>query len=274
MIRWVLLLILLTGCEKMKLFKAQNKPASINLDTLLIVFTGESNSRGLALNSESDSGDLGTRSEIKIYNPTTGTIQTMVIDPVTFGVSNNRIDNAGDENNSQHGMEIGLANAVRDNSLDYSEVYLVKAGQGGSRISEWSVGGSYYNTLLSRVDYVIGQLDAAGKTYRIVFWYSQGINDITNGLSSASWKTSTEAVFTGFRSEYGSNLPIIMTKFMTGYTGYNSTIDDIASGDAYTEAVDVTGASVNDPIIDPVHWDAAGFLTLVPRMVTATKIFL
>lgn len=257
----------------MRLFNAQNKstaPAT-SYDTLLIVMAGESNSRGLANNTEAASGDLGTRAEIKIYYPPASALQDMVIKTGTFGYeSNNHFEEAG----VKHGMELGLANAVRDNDLDYPEIYLSKAGKGGSRISEWNVGGAYYTNMKDQLNYIKAQLDAAGKTYKLIIWYSQGINDLTNGLSSSSWRTSTEALFSNIRSDFGATTPIIMTKFMTGYTGYNTTIDAIDAADPYTIAVDPTGAAVNDPSTDPVHWSAAGFLTLVPRMVTATKTYL
>jgi hypothetical protein len=49
-------------------------------------------------------------------------------------------------NPNWHGLELGLANAVKSQAFHgSSSVYLIKTGQGLSYLNEWNVGGTYWS---------------------------------------------------------------------------------------------------------------------------------
>jgi hypothetical protein len=95
----------------------------------LIIFTGESNSGGLAPNSALSSSESPPRRSVQILNNATLTIQTMQI-----GV-NNLIAHTGLIDNATHGWENELANAAEAGRFNQQPIFLVKTGQGGSVIT-------------------------------------------------------------------------------------------------------------------------------------------
>ena len=226
---------------------------------LVFVFTGESNSGGQALNSAALPVEVAARSSIQILNNTTLAFQALDIG------ANNNIDHAGLDPALYHGMELGLANHIEAGAFQCrTSVQLIKTGQGGSLISQWNVGGTYWTKFLERVD-------AANMhpSTQWVVWYSQGINDANGGNPVATWKAATVSHLAKIKAALPGCL-ILMTEFGSlpgGNATYDTAIQEIAAADPDVVSVAFPGADSDDDY----HWSYAGFRnTVVPAMVAAT----
>lgn len=226
---------------------------------LLFVEIGESNSGGEALNSDATTTELSSRPYIQILNNNTNIFENLHI-----GVNNN-IGHVGLDSTT-HSWELELCNQVAASVItNYTQVYLVQAGQGGSTIAQWlpTDPSGYYNTMLARVN--------TAKSFLtnpiIIVFYSQGINDIIAGTPAATWKTATENLYSNFRTAFGQTCPIIFPLFMTGRTDYNSTIIGMRSDVVQLFPTSTTGAALQNAN----HWSYAGFKTLTPFMTSQVQ---
>lgn len=252
----------LVTCKKMNPFFHNSNRNTV----YLIVFAGESNSGGYALNSDATGGELGARNSIKIWdNIGNASWQTLNI-----GV-NNLLGHAGFNSTDQttrHGWELGLANTTDTGGIKPYPIYLVKTGQGGSTISQWSIGDAsgYMATFTSRVNNAKASLDALGIKYKIRVFYSQGINDRIAGTTNATWKSATITHLSDMRAVLGAGTPIIMTKMMTnnGNDVYNADIASICSTVSNTSFVDPGSATVQG---DGNHWTYAGMKSISTSLI-------
>lgn len=239
----------------------QHDTGDLPLDAapLVFVFTGESNSGGIAINASATTDELAPRPLLPTLNNT-----SLVFEPLDVG-SNNLIGHAGLAVNATHGMEIGLANAVEAGAFALRSNYLIKAGQGGSLIAQWGEGGAYWTTFLARIAAAKALLPASA---RWVVWYSQGINDSGSNTPVDAWKAATIAHLAKIKSLL-PGCQIVMTLFdglPEHFFTYNAALQEIADADPAIAAVSSVGAA-ND---GGLHWSYAGFKdTLVPRMVAA-----
>lgn len=249
----------------LRFFHSQNKTsASLGANEVwLFVFIGESNSGGRANNADLTSGEKASRSGVQIWHNTSNVFQSLDIE------TNNLISHTGLTDNAYHGWENGLATKVEDNTLP-NPVYLVKCGQGGSLISEWDTGDSYYTTMTSRINAAQSAITGLGKTYRMIVWYSLGINNLLASTNEATWKAAVQSFFSNFRAAYGSDIRIIMTEFMTGNTIYNDSIQDIAAADVYTKSIPTDGIYALE---DANHWNASGMKDMAAALVNETLNF-
>jgi hypothetical protein len=162
----------------------------------LIVMMGESNSGGLAKNADASFWELGLRGNVKILNP-----QSLKFEMLHISGNNHR-GHRGIENtpyHKTHGIELELANRYTCN--------IVKAGQGGSKISQWDStyhGVSCWAEFTKRVDAARKEVDEP-----MVIFYSQGIND--KGMDESLWEQKTVALFDRVRGRYGE-VPIYFTE--------------------------------------------------------------
>jgi len=120
-------------------------PAGDRPPTLLVVITGESNAGGYALNSEATPEELAPRPAVQILDN-----DALVFRPLAIG-TNNLLGHAGLRPTETHGFELELANRAERWPADRQPVYLVKTGQGGSRIADWAPDGAYFRTFRTRV---------------------------------------------------------------------------------------------------------------------------
>jgi hypothetical protein len=267
----LLVILLLISCCKskdvsIKQFHSQNRQTTKTpITNPLFVFTGESNAGGYALNTELTSPQLAIRSAIQIMRNTS---EAHDFESLDIGTNNN-INHSGLDATT-HGIENGLCTAVENSEFSVSTVHVIQTGQGGSRIIHWLDDSSLYNDkypwvlFKSRIDDAL----AADSTYSIIIFYSQGINDIADGKSAVSWKTETKAHLAKIRTRYGSTVPIFMTKFyFTGYTGYNTKIDEICAEVPYTYAIETNGFSARDD----KHWDSSGYDSVASAFITKIK---
>jgi hypothetical protein len=152
----------------------------------LLIFTGESNSGGYALNSELPT--QSARPAVQILNNS-----TLLFEDLCVGV-NNLIGHAGLLNGVTHGWENGLALAAE--AGDWSgAVHLVKTGQGGSVISQWDKAGAFFTTMQERVSAAKALIRAGGDVPLPFIGYSQGINDSIAATDVATWKAATISHF-------------------------------------------------------------------------------
>lgn len=215
----------------------------------MIVFSGESNSGGQALNSQATPQELAPRQETKILNNT-----TFLFEDLDVG-TNNAIDHFGLPTTTMHSWEIGIANIAATNAYTPIPFHLVKTGQGGSTISQWAVGSTYWTKMQQRLDAGISIL--GNQTIPFVLFYSHGINDGIAGTNTSTWQNDTIAHFTKIRAKYGQNIPIIMTKIMStapNYVGYNLAIENICNSLQKCYFVETNGL----PQDDSYHWSYVG----------------
>ncbi len=222
----------------------------------LFVFNGESNSGGFAVNTDATATELSPRPAVKILNNLTFLFETLQI-----GV-NNLIDHFGFTNNSSHGWELGLANRATANAFLDNPIYLVKTGQGGSKLSEWNAGGTYWTKFLARIDTARAQLKTAGKIPLPYVFLTIGINDAIAGTTPAAYETAMIAHIAKIRAKLGY-VPILMPRFMSTYSTYNVVLDHLAALDPFNIVVSTTGATQRDAN----HWDYAGMKLIADNMI-------
>ena len=222
--------------------------------------------------------ELAARPSVQIMDLYSGAFD---FEPLDIGF-NNLVDHQGISTNPAyvptpphgslvHGMELGLARAVEAGTFPgAASVYLIKTGQGGSRIAQWDVGGVYWTKFLQRVDAAKAVLPADA---RWIVWYSQGINDAVAGVPIATWKTATIAHLDKLKAQL-PGCQIIFTEFQSmpangGYPALNTAIRELVAADpAALASVSTVGA----PAQDGNHWSYAGYRdVVVPALVAATR---
>lgn len=251
---------------------APGNPSTVNItvvaDTVdsltipMLVFSGESNSGGQALNSAATAEELAIRPETKILNN-----NTLLFESLDIG-TNNLI---GHQNMGtpelRHSWELGISNLAASATIS-NPTYIVKTGHGGTTIAQFAEGGIYqsmrpWDTLIRRVNAALSILNPTGIKFALL--YSQGINDALAFTDTTTWKAATIAHFQNIRAEYGE-VPIVMTKIMTSapsYANYNSAIESICSALTRCYFIDVTGAATQDNY----HWSYAGQKLIAERMI-------
>jgi len=233
----------------------------------LVIFNGESNSGGTAQNNLLTAPELAVRSNVQILN--NATLSTF--DSLEIGV-NNLVGHTGITSAGRHGWENGLANAVFSGALE-SPAYLVKTGQGGSVISQWDVGGAYFNTFTNRVNAAKGLL--AGQPHKTVIWYTQGINDAIAGTNIATWKTATIQHIANLRSIAGVNTPVLITSLTPIYNPtWLTAIQDVISQVSSTYLINTATIGADAFLRDENHWDTQGMRLMASELVRVTKLVL
>lgn len=227
--------------------------------SLVFVFTGESNSGGVAPNTNTAPGELAPIPQVQILNNLTFKFEDLDIG------TNNNIDHWGLTCCDTHGFELQLANSVKiDAFAKNPQVYLVKTGQGLSSLSAWSVGGTFWTKFLQRINAAKSLLPTPKQW---VVWYSLGINDYLSGTPVNTFKTLTIAHLNKIKAELPGAI-IIITQFQSMGDIYTATLAQIASTEPNVYVVDSTGAALDS---SGYHWTHAGYKTIASRMVTITN---
>jgi hypothetical protein len=232
-------------------------------DAYLFVFIGESNSGGYGNNEYLTDAEKRPRPSVQIWHHTLNVFQDLDIE------TNNLIGHYRLPDNESHGWEHGLACKVEDKILS-KPVYLVKCGQGGSRILQWNEGGLFYETMIHRVSGAETTLKNKGINPVFVIWYSQGINDINDNYDKVQWKEATKLLFQRIRKKFGQDVLIIMTEFMSGKTSYNESIEELATDDLFTLSIKTENIY---SLRDINHWDAKGMKLMADDLVKMTIEF-
>jgi hypothetical protein len=223
----------------------------------LFVFTGESNSGGIGLNSDASAAELAPRSQVQILNNS-----SLVFEALDIG-TNNLLGHSGlqDYWTTGHGIELQIANQVVAGSWPTNTAYLVKTGQGGSRIALWlNNAQTYAATFSQRVATAMQLLEDQGIAYRPIVFMSIGINDAFENTNPATFKSDVQEVQRNIRSVLGANTLIVMTLFDSPIESYqendeiNDVIRQIASEDSNVLAISTAGFQSDGG----AHWSYAG----------------
>jgi len=229
---------------------------------LLIVLFGESNSGGIAQNSSATLSELSPRNT-KILNNT-----TLQFEALDIG-SNNLIGHIGLESyvSTAHGMENEIANKFDTGYFNEYEIFIVKAGAGGSKVSQWQTGGVYYNTFKSRVNTAINLLFPT-EPINIKFMLTLGINDKLAGTSTADYKNGLKTLINNIKADYAFRIWIkLMTfEFVTSAASncYTTQINEVAK-----ETMMNTFTTQSCPVLsDGNHLDYFGMKTATTNFLT------
>jgi hypothetical protein len=230
-------------------------------DPWLLLFSGESNSGGFAVNADASAGELAAHADVQILNNT-----GLVFENLDVG-TNNLIGHFGLSDNATHGWEIGLANDAEADLWGTNPVYLVKTGQGGSVISQWNDGGTYDLAMEARVDAALGEL--SGTDVQKAIWVSFGINNALThpGLPSATWKPDVQAWITRLRAQIGdADCTVVLTELPVNAASkrhYKSKLYPLARADANAYLVQTSDLALQG---DGNHWTYAAMKTMADRM--------
>jgi len=196
---------------------------------ILIVLLGESNSGGISPNSSAVSSELLPRN-VKILNNS-----SLVFEPLDIG-SNNLINHYGLESYwyDCHGMELEIANKYDEGFFGGKEVFIVKAGIGGSKVSQWQIGGTFsgqnsFENFKTRVSKAIELLDNP----EVVFMLSIGINDKLASTAAETYKSGLKTIIQNIQSYYALPFKLSLMKFQfvtsAAANCYATQIDEVAT---------------------------------------------
>jgi hypothetical protein len=232
------------------------------VDVLILLMAGESNSGGFGNND-----DLAASKK----TPNTRTLQIWdnvdeAWEDLEIGV-NNITGHVGLSAATSHGIEAALADLVDEGLFGSLDVRLMKVGNGGSHIVNWTGDDETLQTrMIERTDSAIAAL--SGQSHRVLFWWSQGINDSAgntlSAITAAEWKPLTVQFFSEVRSQYGADTIIVATELPPTYTAYNAALAEIAAADSRLYIAETTDAQLRDTN----HWSANGWITIAPRMLS------
>jgi len=260
-----ILLALLISCDCY--IAPQPAPFTPPAGNFLIIFNGESNSGGAAYDSLSNPSDLLPQPQIQHFNNLTFRFENLDIG------TNNNLDHFNMPT-GRHGWELNISKMVAAESTYYGDtVFMVKTGQGLSRIDEWAVTTSdttngYIGKFKQRLD--TAQYLLRKRNLKKVIFLSIGLNDIIyTNTAPALFKSRVIQHIATMRAITGANTPIIITKFFAPYTTYDAVIDEIANSSGLTNVYSVSGS--NAPLMDNVHWNDAGLKIVSDRMLAVLK---
>lgn len=234
----------------------------------LIIIFGESNASGVGSNTFALAGELDENPLVQIMQ------QSGSFANLNIGANNNITETTG-----KHGLELELQNLIAAYFAG-RVVYTVKAGSGGSAIAQWGIGGSRYDTLITRTRNAINRLNELGKIPVICVWYSQGINDGVAGTDEDTWYTLTLELLNNFRGQFGF-CPVLMTQLIGDRVTYPQldAIDDKIFALARDKSNYIyriptpqspEGSASTDSLQSGgVHWEYVGLKAIAQRMVRA-----
>lgn len=253
-----------------------SSPATDSLTYISV--PGESNSVGNAPNAGAPAAQIGTRSEIKIWNHASHVYESVNIS------GNNQQDGFALANT--HGIEVALGNQVDSGHLP-NPTYLVKYAVSGSPICQWipsnigTTNGSHCRSGLTGLwegwvsvfsDDAVAGMNALTKPYRTYVFMSEGLNDQFPYFTNTDTFTVKMRLFKSlFRTRYSlSNLHFFYTNFYNppassfGQPWLSVYNDSLTLGDPYAHVLPVTGTTYMD---GGTHWDYNGFQIIGQRLV-------
>jgi len=208
----------------------------------LFLFIAESNSGGVAFNSNALPSEVGLRT-LNLWK----NIENDGFYKCNIGV-NNLLGHSGlpyPQTLGWHGWELELANQVDAGIFQVDNTFLVKAGQGGSLIANWAAGSSYYNTLVSRMDGAIADINSRNNLpIKIFVMYTQGINDGIASTNATTWYNATNDYMNRLKAKYADIQHFYVTNIMHKTASYI----------AIDNKINELGQSRQDVTIIPTNW--------------------
>jgi hypothetical protein len=234
----------------------------------VILMIGESNSGGIALNSDASEGELGEHPSVQIMHPATLEFTSLIIGDSN---QNNLLDHFGLTDiygEICHGWELQLAAQVEAGLWPSDRVYLIKAGQGGSMVSDWdNVGGAFFTKFATRISAAKTHFAANDQIPLFYIWYTHGINDAVALTNIVAFKASMKNFWANIRS-YTGFAPIAATEIPSIYEPYNVAIRELIDEDKFASMVDTTGLGMRDTN----HWNYSGVKAIADRMRSETIV--
>jgi hypothetical protein len=246
---------------------------------LIIIPTGESNSGGLAYNSSATVEEKLSQSRLKILNNNTLLFENLLIGTNNITDHEDATDGYGltlspTWASSRHGWEVPLSTAIRRNEFGQIPVYLVKTGQGGSKVAEWESlsGARRMAKFIARVN---AMKNIIGNQFDVVVWMSIGINDaINNGLSYRTTYNAKMAIYlANIRAQFpGRRCSILMTGLTQAWPEYTEEVKRVAFNNPNCTFIPSLGASESSTDGgDGNHWGYSGVQTIANRLIRKTK---
>lgn len=226
----------------------KHRPAPGVSTVQCILLIGESNAGGYALNTELSAGELAPRAAVQILNNTSLEFEDLDIP------TNNLMGHDGLTGLPTHGFEAGFANDAEVGLWGATPIYLVKAGQGASRLSMWEDADAYWLTAMERIDAAEDEFTTLGVTPKWSILISIGINDALFGTTAGDYETALRDYIDRLRDRLG-DVPVALTLLMPDYAAYNVKQSLVASDTPRVFTLPMTNYSTRDSN----HWDAAGF---------------
>lgn len=132
-------------------------------------------------------------------------------------------------------------------------VAFVGCAEGGTAISQWQKGGTYYNRMLSRYT-------SAGGAARGLLWL-QGETDVQNGVDTATYQAALNQMVNDWFADTG--LKTVVFRVHEGGPG------TVAQHDAIREALTLVGTNNSHAVLGP---DTVGIETTDVHFLTTTKL--
>jgi hypothetical protein len=226
----------------------------------------ESNSGGEGLVSELPAPLAASTSRVQILIHSTGLFADL-----DLGTNNNQGHSGLDA--SFHAWEAGLTTYLDNNPGQLEPMYLVQCGQGGSTLSSWNNGGTYWTTAQTRINQAKDRFTALGITPVWEIWFTGGINDFidTPQPTAAAYKAACITLLGEVRAMIGNGTatkivtPEFMPNVKTSYPTHTAAHEELA-----TDVVNCVLVETSDlPQDDDFHWSSAGQVTLGQRMAAA-----
>ena len=228
---------------------------------VLLVMLGESNAGGQVATSGLSSTEKAVTPEVQILDPVNFDFESLDIE------TNNNRDHYNLTPLVNVGWHTQIGNRMRAGTFVEAPLYLVEAGQGGSTLSQWNSGGTYYTKFVNRMNAAISAIETAhGQSPTIIILYTHGINDAITGTTAAAFKTAAMELIGRIRTAYGATIPFLITElpaaFHANEAAYNTAITEIASEMSNVTVIDTTGAGLQDSY----HWSKSGMDLIADRM--------
>lgn len=234
----------------------------------VILIFGESNAEGDGLNSFAAAGEVDVDPKVQMLQPN-GQFESLDIGTNNLGITS-----------AVHGFELELQNQIAG-YFNNRTVYTIKAAKAGTKISQWAVGTSNFDTIITRITNGLARLNEMGKIPVVCGFYSQGINDgyAPTPTDPTVWKNATLDYFEIIRQKVGNKFPILMTQLIgdrttnPGITAIDGKIIEIAAdknNNIYRIPTPQTviGSSATDSIkTGDIHWEYLGLKAITQRMV-------
>lgn len=234
---------------------------------------GESNSVSSGTLSQANQLEIGLKNHVKTINYSTlASLESLKIGGLG---ANNSINNQGVDVLG-FGFELEIARRSLINSFYAKNLYLLKVGQGGARISMWNTGGAYDIVALDRLNAFKSLIPT---NVVPVILYSIGINDATSSTNGSTFKTLLIQRLAVLRSRLGNNTIVILTRFEgmgSGGNAYNyisAKIIEICNEIPNTYSV---SGSETTLLGDLSHWDGqdTGVKLVTARMLDVLQTLL
>lgn len=234
---------------------------------VIFVWAGESNTGGAVPVSSLPSWELVTTPWVQIWNNSTNVFESLKIG------TNNLLGHAGFASNVNAGLEMGLRRSQA--VLGVEQVFLLKCGQGGSTIAQWSVGNAtgYWSSLVARYTAARAVLESRGFAVRPVFLWWMGLNDALALTPPATWQAANQTFFGNVRNLMGADLTIYQIRLQTNAPNaaeriaLNAAITSMAASDSRFIPVDLpSGVEVST---DGAHFTKSGYISIFNAFIEA-----